>query len=90
MWADAQRAGCPAEYRWRPLINAAKFGSRPILECAAYSNDAKTRKPLKLAGVPQSNEKISAASTPKFIILWGHVEEIYLLKKFFSDCRYVP
>ena len=26
MWADAQRDGRPAEYRWRPLINAAKFG----------------------------------------------------------------
>ena len=26
MWADAQRDGRPAEYRWRPLLNAAKFG----------------------------------------------------------------
>jgi len=26
MWADAQRDGHPAEYRWRPLLNAAKFG----------------------------------------------------------------
>jgi len=26
MWANAQRDGCPAEYRWRPLFNAAKFG----------------------------------------------------------------
>ena len=25
MWADAQRDGRPAEYRWRPLFNAAKF-----------------------------------------------------------------
>jgi len=23
MWADAQRDGRPAEYRWRPLLNAA-------------------------------------------------------------------
>ena len=30
---------------------------------------AKTRKPLKLAGVPQTNETISAASRPKFTIL---------------------
>jgi len=29
MWANAQRDGRPAEYRWRPLFNAAKFGSRP-------------------------------------------------------------
>ena len=26
MWADAQRDGRPAEYRWRLLFNAAKFG----------------------------------------------------------------
>jgi len=26
MWANAQRDGCPAECRWRPLFNAAKFG----------------------------------------------------------------
>jgi len=26
MWADAQRDGHPAEYRWCPLLNAAKFG----------------------------------------------------------------
>jgi len=25
-WANAQRDGHPAEYRWRPLFNAAKFG----------------------------------------------------------------
>jgi len=38
---------------------------------------------LKFAGVPQTNETISAASGPKFTILWGHVEEILLLNKFF-------
>ena len=26
MWENAQRDGRPAEYRWRPLFNAAKFG----------------------------------------------------------------
>jgi len=26
MQANAQRDGRPAEYRWRPLFNAAKFG----------------------------------------------------------------
>jgi len=26
MWANAQRYGRPAEYMWRPLFNAAKFG----------------------------------------------------------------
>ena len=26
MWANAQRDGRPAEYRWLALFNAAKFG----------------------------------------------------------------
>ena len=26
MWTNAKRDGLPAEYRWRPLFNAAKFG----------------------------------------------------------------
>ena len=69
------------------------------------SNAAKTRNPLKFAGVPETNETISAASGPKFTKLWEHVEEIRLLKKvFFSivdtcltcediarqSCRMVP
>jgi len=32
MWANAQRDGRPAKYRWRPLFNAAKFGWRPLLD----------------------------------------------------------
>jgi len=43
------------------------------------SNAAKTQNALKLAGVPQSNETISAAIRPKFTILWRHLEEILLL-----------
>jgi len=54
------------------------------------SNAAKTRNPLKFAGVPQTPKPISAASGPKFTILSGHVEEVLLFNKFFSDCRYVP
>ena len=37
MWANAQRDGRPAEYRWRPLFNAAKFGCRPLLEYRAVT-----------------------------------------------------
>ena len=58
MWANAQRDGRPAKHRWRPLFNAAKC-----------SNAAKTRNPLKFAGVPQTTGSISAASGPKFVIL---------------------
>ena len=60
MWANAQRDGRPAEYRWRPLFNVAVW---------LCSNDAKKRNPLKFVGVPQTNETISAASGPKFTIL---------------------
>jgi len=33
MWANAQRDGRPAEHRWRPLFNAAKFGWCSLLDC---------------------------------------------------------
>ena len=81
MWANAQRDGRPAEYRWRPLFNAAVWLT-PTTRVPC-SNAAKTRIPLKLPRVCQTKETISAASGPKFIILWGHVEEISLLNKFF-------
>jgi len=32
MWANAQPDGRPAKHRWRPLFNATKFGSRPLLD----------------------------------------------------------
>jgi len=54
------------------------------------SNAAKTRKPLKFAGVPQTRQQISAVSRPKFTILSGHVVEVLLFNTFFSDCRYMP
>ena len=67
MWANAQHDGCPAEYRWRPLFNAAVWLT-PTTR-VRFSNAAKTRNPLKLRGVSQTNETISAASGPKFTIL---------------------
>ena len=47
------------------------------------SNAAKTQNPLKFVGVPQTPEPISAATGPKFVILWGHVDEVLLLNKYF-------
>ena len=85
MWANAQRDGRPAEYRWRPLFNATVWLTTTTR--VPRSNAAKTRNPLK---VPQTNEIISAASPPKFTILCGHAEEVLLLNNFFSDCQYVP
>jgi len=52
MWANAQHDGHPAEYRYlhvvlkmppyyfwniRPMLIAAKFGSRPLLKCLAVT-----------------------------------------------------
>jgi len=81
MWANAQRDGRPVEYRWCPLFNVAVWPT-PTTRVLC-SNAVKTRNSLKLPGVPQTNETISAASGPKFTILWGHVEEILLLNRFF-------
>ena len=53
MWATAQRNGRPAEHRWRPLFNAAKFGWRPLLECRAVT--LPRRKPTEIRrGAPNS------------------------------------
>ena len=83
MWANAQRDGRPSKYRWRPLFNAAVWLS-PTTRMPS-SNAAKTRNPLKCAGVPQTRQPISAVNLPKFAILWGHVGEILLFNNFFSN-----
>ena len=49
------------------LRSTPQFRWRPLLECR--SNGAKTQNPLKLTGVPQTKETISAGSKPKFTIL---------------------
>jgi len=81
MWANAKRNGRLAEYRLRPLFNAAKVCLTPTTT-VPWSNAAKTRNRLKLAGVPQTGQQISAVSEPK-LLLWGHVEEILLFNTFF-------
>jgi len=80
-----------------PNIGGALCSTPQSLADAHYttvpcSKAAKTRNPLKFAGVPQTAGLISAASGPKFTILWGYVEEISLLNKFFyrlSICGFV-
>ena len=44
MWANAQRDGRPAQYRWRPVLNAAKFGSCPLPDCCAVTLPTGERK----------------------------------------------
>jgi len=62
MWANDQRDGRPAEYKWRPLFNAAKFGRCPLLECHAVTLPGRETR-WNLQGTRQ---QISAASR-----LWG-------------------
>jgi len=82
MWANAQRDGRPAKYRWRPLFNAAKFGWRPILECRAVTLPRRETR-WNLQGCPKLmkwSQLLVGQSSP----YWGgHVEEILLLNKFF-------
>ena len=77
--------GRPAEYRFNAAVWLTPTTRVPC------SNAAKTRNPLKLPGVPQTNETISAASGPKFTILWcGDMQRRYCCLTSFSDCRYMP
>jgi len=67
MWANAQRDGRPAEYGWRPLFDAEVWLTPSTgIPC---SNAGKTRNPLKLAGLPQTRQLLSAASGPEFTVL---------------------
>ena len=54
MWANAERDGRPAEYRWRPLFNSQRrkvwLSPNTGMPC---SNAAKTRNPLRFAEVPK-------------------------------------
>ena len=62
-----------------PNIGGALCSTPQSLADAHYnmqsSNAAKTRKPLKVAGVPQTPETISAASGSKFTIVVGELPQ---------------
>jgi len=51
------------------LCSTPQFGSRPLLDYRAVTVPRRDmRKPLKLAGVPQTTGWISAATGPKFTV----------------------
>jgi len=85
MWANAQRDGRPAKYRWRALFNAAKFGWRPLLECRAVTLLRRESR-WNLQGCP----KLANRSQPLVGRSSPHVEEVPVFNKFFFDCRYMP
>jgi len=70
-----------------PNIDGALCSTPQSLADAHYympcSNAAKTRKPLRVAGVPQTPETISAASGPKFTICGRMWRRYWCLRSFF-------
>jgi len=69
-----QRDGRPAEHRWRPLFNAAKFGWRPLLECRAVTLP-RYETHWNLLRCPKLRKRSHPlGGWAKFTILWGHVE----------------
>jgi len=72
MWANAQRDGRPAEYRWRPLFIAAKFGSRPLLECHAVTLPRRETR-WNLQGcpkLPNRYQPLVGQSSPYYEEMW--------------------
>ena len=67
IWANSQRDGRPAEYV-APSVQRPKVWLTHTTRVPC-SNATKTRNRLKVAGVPQTRQRISAASGPKFTTL---------------------
>jgi len=72
MWANAQRDGRPAVYRWRLLFNAAKLGWLPLLECRAVTLPRrKTRWNLQgCAKLPNRSQLSVGRSSPYYEDMW--------------------
>jgi len=65
MWADAQRDGRPAEYRWRPLFNA-------TLECRAVTLPRRETR-WNLQGcpkLPNQSQVLVGRSSPYYEDMW--------------------
>ena len=89
MWASAQRDGRPAEYRWCPMFNAAKFGWCPILECRAIMLPRRETS-WNLQGypkLPDRSQLLVGRSSRYCVNMW---RRYCCLTSFFSNCRYVP
>jgi len=82
MWANAQRDGRPAEYRWHPLFNAAKFGWCPILECRAVTLPRPESR-WNLQGYPKLATRFQPLVGRSSPLLWRHVEEVSMFNIFF-------
>ena len=79
MWANAQRDAGPTN-----IGGALCSTPQSVGDAQLCSNAAKTRKPLKLAGVPDGSQPLVGrhnVRTPG---------EDIAAEQVFSDCRYVP
>ena len=73
MWSNAQCDGRPAEYRWCPLFNIAKFGWRPLLEYRAVTTlRRETRWNLQeCPKLPDRSQPLVGRSSPYCKDMWG-------------------
>ena len=84
-WQNSlKEARAPEIYNSIPAKETAKHRAKLLtfVERRRCSNEAKTRNPLKFAGVPQTHQQISTVCGPKFTILWEHVVDICCLTSF--------
>ena len=72
MWANTQRDGRPAEYRWHPLFNPAKFGWRPLIECHAVTLPRRETRwsLLGCCKLPDGSQPLVVLSSPYCGDMW--------------------
>ena len=71
MWANAQRDGRPAEYRWRPLFNAAVWLT-PTTSCRAVTLPRRVTR-WKYLGCPKltkGSQPLVGRSSPYYGDMW--------------------
>jgi len=89
MWANAQRDGRPAEYRWRALFNVAELGWRPLPLCRAVTLPRRETSwnLLECPKLPSRSQPLVGWNSPYCGNMW---RRHCCLTNFFSDCRYMP
>jgi len=82
MWANAQPDGRPAEHRWRPLFNAAKFGRHSLLYWRAVTLPRRETRwnYLGCPKLPNRPQPLVGRSSPYCEDIW---RDILLLNNFF-------
>ena len=104
MWANAQPDGRPAEHRWRPLFNAAKFG--PVFAASRVQriSDLHSKFALRPHHVPKygrlniqsptaeirrgKKERRKKKKQNENIIIDGHVSLVYLYNSTITTCNF--